>query len=137
VTSPQTIDVAPATPGLAATADGAVIAQHWPDYSMVSADAPASPGEYIILYLVGMGATDNRVASGSPTPLDPLSRVTASPVVTVGGQQAQVLFAGLTPGWVGLYQVNIQIPANAKSGNLELKVSQGDSVCNTTIIPVR
>ncbi len=137
LSSPQTIDVAPAAPGLAATSDGAVIAQHWPDYSEVSADAPASPGEYIILYLVGMGATENPVASGSPTPFDPLSQVKASTTVTVGGQQAQVFFAGLTPGWVGLYQVNIQIPATAKSGNLELKVSQGDSVSNTTIIPVR
>ena len=35
---------------------------------------------------------------------------------TVGGIAANVTFAGLAPSYVGLYQVNVQIPANAPSG---------------------
>jgi uncharacterized protein (TIGR03437 family) len=41
----------------------------------------------------------------------------------VGGQQAQVLFSGLTPQTVGLYQINIIVPANAPTGLQPLTVS--------------
>ena len=48
-----------------------------------------------------------------------------------------VLFAGLTPSLVGLYQINLQVPAGLPSGNFELVVSQTGVVSNTTVLPVK
>jgi len=40
-----------------------------------------------------------------------------TPQVTVGGAATQVLFAGLAPGFVGLAQINIQLPASLPAGS--------------------
>jgi len=57
--------------------------------------------------------------------------------VTIGGIQANVTFAGLAPGFVGLYQVNAQVPSNAPVGNaIDVKLFAGaDS--NTVTIAVQ
>jgi uncharacterized protein (TIGR03437 family) len=136
LTAPQTIQLQPATPALAASADGSLIAQHWADNSLVSAASPAKPGEYLVMYLVGMGATDHPPASGAASPSDPLARAVSPPTVTLGGATAPVLFAGLAPGWVGLYQIDIQVPDVPADGNLLLTVSQGGVVSNATTLPV-
>jgi uncharacterized protein (TIGR03437 family) len=137
LTAAQTIQLAARTPGLAAFFDGGVIAQHWVDSSLVSASSPARPGEYLVMYLVGMGQTDYAVASGAASPGSPLARATSAPVVMLGGSPAPVLFAGLTPGSVGLYQIDIQVPNVAVDGNLMLTVIQGGVVSNAAIVPVR
>ncbi|PYT30196.1 MAG: hypothetical protein DMG58_14870 [Acidobacteria bacterium] len=41
----------------------------------------------------------------------------------IGGQPAQVKFSGLTPGAIGLYQLNVRIPQNAPSRDSDLVVS--------------
>jgi adhesin/invasin len=51
------------------------------------------------------------VRTGEPAPVSPLSRATNAVTVTSSGRPAQVQFAGLTPGFVGLYQVNAVVPA--------------------------
>jgi uncharacterized protein (TIGR03437 family) len=137
VTAPQTIQLTAATPALAAFPDGSVIAQHWADSSLITAASPARPGEYVVLYLVGMGQTDYPVATGAASPVNPLARVISAPVVTLGGNPVQTLFAGLTPGSVGLYQIDLQVPNVPVDGNLILTVSQGGAVGNATILPVR
>jgi uncharacterized protein (TIGR03437 family) len=134
LTAPQTIQMSPAIPGLAVYNDGSVIAQHQ-DGSLINRMSPAVPGEYAVLYLAGMGATDNPVGTGFGSPGTPLAHPTLAPSLTIGGAPVPVLFAGLTPGLVGLYQINFQIPATA-SGNLKLEVSQGGIVSNSTVLPV-
>ena len=48
------------------------------------------------------------------------------PTVLIGDAQARVAFAGLAPGFVGLYQVNAQVPASSPSGeNVPLAISIG------------
>jgi uncharacterized protein (TIGR03437 family) len=136
-TAPQTIQLVAAAPGLAANADASIIAQHWDDGSLVTASNPAVPGEYLVMYLVGMGGVNNAVPTGAATPLNPLSSVTTTPVVTLGGNQVPILFAGLTPESVGLYQIDIQMPNVSSGGNLLLTVAQGGVVSNTTILPVQ
>ena len=87
-----------------------MIAQH-SDFSLVAADHPAKPGEYLVMYLAGMGATNPTVPSGQPSPaVEPLARVMTQPAVTVDGQNAAIVYAGLTPGAAGLYQINFQVP---------------------------
>jgi hypothetical protein len=136
IATPQTIQLSPATPGIAAFSDGTLLAQHQ-DGTLVLPVSPALPGEYIVMYLLGMGGTDNPVTSGNGSPFDPLARPNVTPVVTLGGTQIPVAFAGLTPGLVGLYQINIQVPQNIAGGNQVLTVSQGGNVSNTTILPIQ
>jgi uncharacterized protein (TIGR03437 family) len=83
-----------------------------------------------------MGTVSNPVMEGNAAPLSPLSPVTTAPVVTLGGNAVPVLFAGLTPESVGLYQIDIQMPSVTAGGNLLLTVTQGGVVSNTTILPV-
>jgi uncharacterized protein (TIGR03437 family) len=78
---------------------------------------PAKPGEFISIYCTGLGDVTNRPGLGSASPIaEPLARTIATPTVTIGGVPATVSFSGLAPGFVGLYQVNVQIPDSAPSG---------------------
>ena len=63
---------------------------------------PASPGK-----------TDPPLLPGEAAPItgNPLFLTRVQPTVTIGGQTARVLFSGMAPGWVGLWQMNVQIPA--------------------------
>ena len=71
---------------------------------------PANRGEVISIYCSGLGP-------GRPAPTSPLSGVTNPVTVTIGGREAQVLFAGLAPPFSGLYQINVFVPANATIGD--------------------
>lgn len=146
LTLPQMLDIVPATPGVLSKDDGPntaspqngahIIAQH-SDYSLVTSSNPAKPGEYLIMYLVGMGATNPPVASGAASPGPPnLANVVEQPTVTVDSQPSTLLFAGLSPGYVGLYQINFQVPSSAKSGDLEVDVVQNGVAANPTLLPV-
>ncbi len=135
LTLPETVDIVTLQPGMAAFADGSVIAQHGVDYSLVTAASPAKPGESLIVYLAGMGATNPSVKSGDPTPLA-LIAATVQPTVTLDGQNASIAYAGLTPTGIGLYQVNFSVPSNARPGSLDLVVLQGGVSSNTTKLPV-
>jgi uncharacterized protein (TIGR03437 family) len=131
--------VVPIAPGVAAFPDGSVIAQD-SNFALVNAASPAHPGESIVIYLVGMGATNPAIASGKDAPgLNPgdtLASATVQPVVNVGNQTAKILFAGLTPGAIGLYQINFTVPSTVSAGSQSLTVSQGSVNANTTTLPV-
>ncbi len=137
ITIPDQIDVVPAQPGVAAFADGKIIAQH-SDFKLVDAANPAKRGEYLVMYLVGMGASDQTVASGVPSPSTaPLPALKIQPTVTVDGNPAQVVFSGLTPGGIGLYQINFKVPDNARlNAPLDVLVKQGPHTANVTTLTV-
>jgi minor extracellular serine protease Vpr len=59
------------------------------------------------------------------------------PRVIIGGFEATVQFAGLAPGFVGLYQVNVQVPANIPSGNTTLVLSVDTAAAAPATVPVR
>ena len=139
LTLPDTIDVVPAQPGVAATGDGHVIAQHNANFGLISSSSPAVPGEYIIVYLVGMGATNPSVPTGAAAPTtSPYAPVTVQPTITVGGQAVNnIAYAGLTPGAAGLYQITFQVPSNLPAGDLSLVITQGGVSANTTLLTVQ
>ncbi len=66
-TVPQEVDLTAIAPGTVAFSDGRIVAQHQ-DYTLVDSTRPAKSGETLTLYLVGMGATNPPVASGTPAP---------------------------------------------------------------------
>jgi hypothetical protein len=56
--------------------------------------------------------------------------------VTLDGEPVNVLFAGLTPGLASLYQIDLQVPSDAKDGDLILQISQTGTPSNAGILPV-
>ena len=122
-TSPaQTVRLAPFGPGVFATnqqgtGQGAIL-----DASGILLDPshPAIPGSTVLqIYCTGLGAVTNQPPSGTPAPSTPLAATVTTPTVTIGGAPATVLFSGLAPGFVGLYQINAQMPAAVTQGNAE------------------
>jgi uncharacterized protein (TIGR03437 family) len=73
-------------------------------------------GGVIEIYCTGLGEVNPPVAAGTAAPAGPLARLVGDVSVTIDGQPAAVSFAGLAPGFAGLYQVNAAIPAGARTG---------------------
>ena len=131
---PQNVDLIPIAPAMYAFSDGTLVAQH-PDAtaSLVSASSPATPGETLTIYLVGMGATTPPVPSGTVAPSNPLASVPLPRwLLTVDGQPARFSFAGLTPGLAGLYQINFTVPPAAKTGTSTLSSQRMAFPANAT-----
>ena len=96
----------------------------------------AARGSYVIVYANGLGPTNPPVATGQRTPVTPGSAATLPITASIGGQPAQVLYAGLAPGYVGLYQLNIAAPQNASTGDrvpLTITINGVPSQDNVTI----
>jgi uncharacterized protein (TIGR03437 family) len=85
---------------------------------MFPGSRPAAKNEFIQLYCTGLGDVTNRPNLGAPAPDSPrLASTVVQPTVTIGTVPVTPVFSGLSPGFVGLYQVNLQIPSNAPSGD--------------------
>jgi uncharacterized protein (TIGR03437 family) len=123
-------------PGIAGFATGQIIAQHL-DGRLVLEDSPAAPGEIIVFYVAGMGLTNQDVASGEASPSTNLALPLDAPTVTLGDiPVTDILFAGLTPTLVGLYQVDFRVPETAPNGTLTLVLTQPNGQSNTTVLAV-
>ncbi|WP_155121611.1 BACON domain-containing protein [Bryobacter aggregatus] len=105
------------------------------DYSLNGATNPAKVGTYITGYLTGQGVLDNPVPTGMSAPLAPLSIPQAPVSVSIGGVPAKLYFAGLTPGLIGVFQINVQIP-ELPAGEHPLQVKVGSSNSNAATIIV-
>jgi uncharacterized protein (TIGR03437 family) len=111
------------------SAPGIFVATH-EDYTLIDVWSPVKVGETVILFATGLGPVTIPVLDGQPAPLDHLSRTTAPVSVTVNGAEAQVLFSGLAPGMIGVYQLNVVMPAtwtNPGPVNLAIHVGSSDS----------
>lgn len=116
---PVGVDVAPAQPA-AFLSGGSIIAVAYRGSNtpfLVSPSAPATSGDVLVIYAGGLGVTDTAVANGAASPSSPLARTKAPVSVTIGGLDAAVAFAGLAPGFVGLYQINAMIPSGITPGS--------------------
>lgn len=104
---------------------------------LVGTGNPARKGQVIQLFANGLGPVDSPPASGEQTPTSgPLVRTRAVPAVTIGGRPAEVSFSGLTPGQVGLYQVNVQVPSDAPSGLQPLVITANGIESKVTTVPI-
>jgi uncharacterized protein (TIGR03437 family) len=69
-----------------------------------------------VVYCSGLGAVNPGVTDGAAAPGQPLSSTLTPPQLTIGGLSAPMSFAGLTPGFAGLYQVNTVVPSGVPTG---------------------
>ena len=119
-----TADASGSGPGIIANAVTGVL---------INASNPAHASDFLVIYCTGLGDVRDPYgqfgpSTGSTTPSDRLFRTTAVVQATIGGMSAPVSFAGLTPTFAGLYQVNVQVPAGVGPG-------EAVSVVITTIDP--
>lgn len=134
----QTVAVAPFSPGIFIVDQGnnlgAIIHSNG---TVVSASAPAHAGEFLSLYCTGLGPLNVTVQSGTPGPsTPPLPQTTTTPVVKLGSASLTPSFSGLAPTFVGLYQINFQMPGVVTAGNQTIQLSVGGSLSNTATLAV-
>ena len=95
---------------------GAVV--HAEDFRLVTEGAPARPDAFLSIFCTGLGrrATDVQVR--------------------IAGLPAVVTYAGIAPGFEGLNQVNVRVPAEVPRGNQPLQILSGDVPSNVVEIVV-
>ena len=93
---------------------------------LVNFTNPLHPNQSITIYLTGMGTTTPLPGLGAAAPANPLAVADAAPTVTLGNASLGVTYAGLTPGEVGVYQINAQVPGVVQEGtSVALTITQG------------
>jgi uncharacterized protein (TIGR03437 family) len=96
---------------------------------------PIHKGDHLIIYLTGLGPTNPPVDADSVSPSNPPAVVLVQPTVSLGGVSCPVTFAGLTPGQIGIYQIDINVPQGVTQGlSVPLMVAQG---ANSSTVYVR
>lgn len=108
--------------------------------SSIGIGHPAKAGDTQVVYALGLGPTVPVVATGAGAPGGPLAQVAPTPQVYLGGsvlggaEPITPLFVGLTPGFVGLYQINFTIPDSAPRGNMvPMSIDGGTNRVNLAI----
>jgi uncharacterized protein (TIGR03437 family) len=121
------VNIAVSAPGLftAASSGGGQLAAFLADFSANSTSHPVTRGDVVVMYATGEGTTnptptDGQIAGGTaPMPQLPVS-------VMIGGQSAQVLYAGGVPGsTAGLMQINAIVPPGIATGLVPVLVTIG------------
>jgi uncharacterized protein (TIGR03437 family) len=121
--------------GTAGPETGLATVFRWDNGQLITPTNPIHPNDIVIIYATGMGRTSPFVDSGMPAPADPLPNTVIAASVTLGGVPLNVLYAGLVPGEVGVYQVNALVPSGVPQGmEIPLVVAQAG---NSTALNVR
>jgi uncharacterized protein (TIGR03437 family) len=131
-----TVPLSDAAPGFFETSTGVAAALDQ-NYKVVTTSNPVTRGQTVQLYLNGLGPCNNQPNSGEPASGTALATTKATPVVMIGGQQAQVQFSGLAPGFPGLYQINAVVPSTINTGNVPITVSISGQTSKASGLPVK
>jgi uncharacterized protein (TIGR03437 family) len=102
---------------------------------------PAKPGDTLVIYAIGFGQTNPPVQTGAASPSSPLAQLSNvivhfGPRSLFGTSIAQpASFAGLSPGFVGLYQINVQVPQGVTPLNdLDMSIEYNGQFTNNVKI---
>jgi len=131
---PVTLTIQPSAPSLWLLGQNRALVQNQ-DGTINGPEHPALAANIVTAYLTGQGMLDVPIPSGSAAPQDPLIGAAAPVSATVGGLDAEVTLAGMAPGAVGVFQVNLRVPT-LPPGDYQLAVEVGASISNTALITV-
>jgi uncharacterized protein (TIGR03437 family) len=126
---PVGITLGPAAPALFQVDARTVVATH-ADSSVVTQAAPAHGGELIVLYASGLGPTvPPAIKDQIPKTAAPLARMSDFKILLNGAavDPSRVSYAGVAPGYAGLFQINVKLPENVAS-NPEIRIGYGDQI---------
>jgi uncharacterized protein (TIGR03437 family) len=108
------------------------------DYSLIGPNNPAIPGEPLVLYVTGLGPLTLYLVDGYGSPTSAPFAQTQDPFqVIVNGENCQIFYSGLAPGFVGLYQINFYVPSDAAAGSLQISIQSSYANSAFAILPVR
>jgi uncharacterized protein (TIGR03437 family) len=100
---------------------------HAVDGALVIPIYPAERDEVVVMYATGLGPADPSVPTGVLNPDQPISPTRAPVSVSIGGVPYVVLWSGLAPGFLGVYQIHLYVPGDrARGENLPVVVTAGD-----------
>lgn len=140
VSASQVVNLLPAAPAILTVnqqGTGAGLVFHAADSTLVTAASPAKVGETLFIYCTGLGALKTPLKSGQLPPSPPPDTVN-TPQVTIGGVTALPALSGAAPGYVGLYQLGVQVPANTAKGNtVAVTLAVGEVSSNAVTIAVQ
>jgi uncharacterized protein (TIGR03437 family) len=126
----QTVTVSLVAPVIFLLSDGVTGAVENQDGTLNSQANPLSRGQVLVVYATGLGA----VTAGNGG----LSTVNSAVAAVVNGIELPASYAGLAPGFIGLYQVNIPIPAATPPGSgTPLTLKQGEQISNSVNIALQ
>ncbi len=141
VSAPVAVSVAAAAPGIysippgagygvAINADGTLAAP--PNAIPGLTTHPAKAGDILIVLATGLGAVNVPLANGAGPAVTTSSIVT--PGALIGGQTAQVAFAGLAPGFPGINQLNIVVPAGVSGNSVPIQLVEGGVTTTVQVV---
>ena len=112
------------------------VAVHNSDGTLVGPNNPAAAGEIIILYATALGPLTLDLPDGFGAPSNPLAFTVDPFRAIVDGEDCEVLFSGLGPGFVGVYQLNLRLPFDLRSGNLPIQITTPYANSQVATLPV-
>jgi len=131
---PATIQLALTAPGFFQWSGNFALAEHV-DGSLISSSAPARPGEIVVLYAAGLGRTSPDVPSGHVVSTATSILYASQLRILLNGAPlpaASIYYAGLAPGYAGLYQINLKLP-DALPPDPEIQMVIGTQASPSTI----
>ena len=136
---PYSVQVTATMPGLLAPESFRVNGQQhvaalfrdWKTYALPATAAlgvpsrPAKPGDEIILLGIGFGGVSPDLPGG--TVVSQTNQLTTPVEIRIGGVPAELKYAGLSPGYIGLYQFNVIVPALADNNAAPVTFKLGET----------
>ena len=143
LSTPESISVSQAQPAVFTQnfsgAGAGIVVGVRPDGSqfLVSSSERLSAGDVAVIYCAGLGLVDQPVDASQAAPGDPLARTVNGVSVTIGGVDAPVFYAGLAPGFAGLYQINATVQPGTPAGeSVPLQLTVNDILNPTVTVAV-
>lgn len=134
---PRTVNLSAVAPGLFTLSQdgrGTAVCIHRDGVTPVSTGNPAYPGEEVVFYGTGLGPVTPPLGTGEASTGN---KTVDTPTVKIDGLPAAVVFSGLSPGYVGLYQVNVVVPELARTNAADpVLLSLDGTPANPVTIPV-
>jgi uncharacterized protein (TIGR03437 family) len=130
----QMVNVAAVDPGIFVTDQnntGAIFDAT--TFTEITTASPAKDGEIVAIYATGLGVVSGTAKSGEPASV--MSTIDKTSV-SIGGKNAVVDYSGLAPGFVGVYQVNVTVPAGVPAGKQSVQIVIGGISSNSVLMAV-
>lgn len=136
------VDLAPFRPGIFTAGGATPVLLNAVTGALINDASPAAPGDFLLFYASGAGPVAPPVASGASSPSAPLARglFPSEVVLQAAGRELSVepSFVGLAPGFVGVFQVNLQLPADMPEGEASMRLQSAPAgASNAVRFPVR